>query len=166
MFLTEQLKMVPLFNNYDLSTHDTIMTSDSINMKNYHHATILINFHALGGADTRLYVYSGAAAAALTSTLYFAYAFGGAASGSASSDVLTAWAWTDSTTPYVTITNGTYDNYMMVLEVPATIMDLANNENWLHLNFTDPSTGATGNVTATAILRPRYMNNLSATALT
>jgi hypothetical protein len=45
-------------------------------------------------------------------------------------------------------------------------MDLANNENWLTLNHTDPTTGCTGNVTAGAILHPRYQSNSSATALT
>lgn len=162
MYLAEQYKMVPVANNYDLSTHDTLMTLDSINMKNYHHCTFLAQFHALGVASTILYVYSGATDGALTSALTFNYAFGGATILTASCDVLAAWA----TSAALTITHGTYDGYLLVIEVPATIMDLANNEDWLTINLTDPTTGATGNVTVTAILWPRYGYNRIATALT
>lgn len=162
MYLAEQYKFVPVFAGYDLSTHDTVMTSDSINMKNFHHCTFIITFDDIGTASPVLYVYSGTTAAALTSALTFNYAFGGAATGSANADVLTAWA----TSAALTITHGTYDSYMLVVEVPATIMDMANDEEWLHLNFTDPSTGCTGQVTATAILHPRYGGNIAATALT
>ncbi len=63
------------------------------------------------------------------------------------------------------LTNGTYDNYMLIVEVDASAMDVANSEEWLTMRFTDPG-GATGNVTVIAILEPRYTGNLSATALT
>lgn len=163
MYLTENFKIVPLYAGYDLSTHDTVMTSDSINMKNYHHATIIVTYDDIGTASPILYVYCGAAAAALTSALTFTYAFGGAATGSASADVLNAW----STSAALTITHGTYDNYMLVIEVSASQMVAAGaTYNWLHLNHTDPTTGCTGQVTATAILWPRYKNNVAATALT
>lgn len=162
MYLAEQYKFVPVANNYDLSTHDTLMTLDSINMKNYHHCTFLVQFHAIGVASTVLYVYSGASDGALTSALTFNYAFGGAAVTVANCDVLAAWG----TSAALTITHGTYDNYLLVIEVPAALMDLANNEDWLTMNLTDPDTGATGNVTVTAILKPRYSSNRIATALT
>jgi len=162
MFLNEKVKLVPVANNYDLSTHDTLMTLDSINMKNYHHCTFLVQFHTLATASPVLYVYSGATDGALTSALTFWYAFGGAAITVANCDVLAAW----STSAALAITHGTYDNYMLVIEVPASIMDTANDEEWLTMNLTDPDTGATGNVTVTAILQPRYGGNLSVTALT
>lgn len=161
MYLAEQYKIVPVANNYDLSTHDTLMTLDSINMKGFHHCTFLVQFHAIGTASPILYVYSGATDGALTSALTFNYAFGGAAITVANCDVLAAW----STSAALTITHGTYDNYLLVIEVPATIMDLANSEDWLTMNLTDPTTGCTGNVTVTAILWPRYTGNRSATAL-
>lgn len=162
MFLAEAKKFVPLYNYYDLSTDDTTMPSDSINMKGYHHATIYIQYHTIGTASPLLYAYSGATDAALTSALTFWYAFGGAAAAAANCDVLAAWG----TSAALTVTHGTYDDYMLILEIPATVMDLANNENWLTLNHTDPTTGCTGNVTAGAILHPRYQNNVSVTALT
>ena len=161
MFLSEKYKPVPVANNYDLSTHDTLMTLDSINMANYHHCTFLVHFHDIGTSSPVLYVYSGATDGALSSALTFWYAFGSAAITVADCDVLAAW----STSAALTITHGTYDNYLLVIEVPAEIMDTANNEEWLTMNLTDPDTGCTGNVTVTAILHPRYPSNVSVTAL-
>ena len=159
--LAEKYKFVPIYNYYDLSTDDTTMPSDSINMKNYHHATIYIQYHTIGTASPLLYAYSGATDGAQSSALTFRYAFGSAAVGSASCDVLAAWA----TSAALTVTHGTYDDYMLILEISAASMDLANNEEWLTLNHTDPITGCTGNVTAVAILHPRYQSGQSATAL-
>lgn len=163
MYLTENYKLVPMFSGYDLSTHDTLMTSDSINMKNYHHATLLVQFDDIGTASPILYVYCGATDGALTSALTFSYAFGSAACGSATADVLGAW----STSAALTITHGTYDNYLLVVEVSAAQMTAAGNTyDWLTVNFTDPTTGCTGQVTITAILWPRYKSNVAGTALT
>lgn len=161
MFLTDNIKPVPVASNYDLSTHDTLMTLDSINMKDFTHCTFLVQFAAIGTASPVLYVYSGATDGALTSALTFNYAFASAACLSASADVLAAWG----TSAALTITHGTYDNYLLVIEVPASIMDVANSEEWLTINLTDPSTGCTGNVTVTALLQPRYPANCSVSAL-
>jgi len=161
MFLAEQYKIVPVANNYDLSTHDTLMTLDSINMKGFHHATFLVQFHTIATASPLVYVYSGATDGALSSALTFTYAFGTAAVLGTDADVLAAWA----TSAALTITHGTYDNYLLVIEVDADIMDLANNEEWLTMNLTDPTTGCTGNVSVVAVLQGRYNNNVSVTAL-
>jgi hypothetical protein len=158
MLFGDQYKIVPIYHEYDLSTHDTTQPSDSWNMKDYHHATIILQYNTLGGASTVAYVYSGTSAAALTSALTFYYAFSGADTGTAtagsatSCDVLAAW----STSAALTVTHGTYTDRMLVIEVPATAMDLANNEEWMTVNHTDPSTGATGTVSGFAILHPRY----------
>ena len=161
MYLAEQFKIVPVASGYDLSTHDTLMTLDSINMKNFNHCTFLVQFAAIGTASPLLYVYSGATDGALTSALTFTYAFGGAAILTADCDVLAAW----STSAALTITHGTYDNYLLVIEVDADIMDMANNEEWLTINLTDPTTGCTGNVTVTAILQGNGAGYQSVTAL-
>jgi hypothetical protein len=160
MYLAEEYKIVPVANNYDLSTDDT-MTLDSINMKGFHHCTYLVHFHAIGTASPILYVYSGATNGARTSPLTFTYAWGAAAVLGTNCDVLAAWG----TSAALTVTHGTYDNYLLVIEVPAAQMDMANNEEWLTMNLTDPITGCTGNVTVTAVLKPRYSNNRSVTAL-
>jgi len=159
MMLAEQFKLVPVLSDGDLNAGVTLDT-DSINMKNYHHATFIIGLQTLAGASATLEAYSGATDGACTSALTVNSAFGSAAQGSANCDVLTAWTSGSS----VTLTHGTYDNYMLVIEVPATAMDLDNGENWLTLRFTDPG-GATGNVQVHAILKPRYANGQSPTAL-
>jgi len=171
MFLAEKYKIVPIYHEYDLSTHDTVQPSDSWNMKGYHHATIILQYNTLGGASTLCYVYSGTTAAALSSALIFNYAFSGADTGTAtagsatSCDVLAAWGVVTTAAPYVTVTHGTYTDRMLVIEVSASAMDTANNEEWMTVNHTDPSTGATGNVTGFAILHPRYPGNRIPTCL-
>ena len=55
---------------------------------------------------------------------------------------------------------------MLIVEVDASDMDIDNEENWLTLSFPDDATGATGGLSAVAILEPRYTGNSSATALT
>jgi hypothetical protein len=161
MKLAEEFKIVPVLSDQDLSSAAT-MAADSINMKNFHWCTYIINFQTLGGAAIYVKVYSGATDAATTSALTFKYAFGGAATGSASSDILAA----TSTSANLSVAHATYDNYMLVIEVDASDMDVANSEEWLTLQFEDTDGGATGNVSAVAILKPRYTSDSSATALT
>jgi hypothetical protein len=159
MKLAEEKKIVPVLNYDDMDT-GTALDGDSINMKNYHRATFIVNLHDIGTASPVLYLYSGATDGAKTSALTFHYAFGSAAQGTADCDVL----GTDSTSAALTLTHGTYDNYMLIVEIDADAMDVANSEEWLTISFTDPGT-ATGHVTVTAILEPRYTGNCSATAL-
>ena len=164
--LAERMKIVPVAN--ELAMDPATSYTDSINMKNYHHATFILKFSAIGGADSHLWAYSGAADATYTSALPFKYAFGGAAIGSASCDVLAAWTsnLSGGVPAAVHITNATYSNYMMVVEIDAADMDMANQEEWLALGFLDTDGSATGNVTVIAVLEPRYTKNRSATALT
>ena len=161
MRFPEEKKVVPVASDMDVNASAT-NPADSINMKNFHRATFLINLQTLAGADLHCIVYSGATAAALTSALTFHYAFMGAAALAANADVLAD----DGTSSDLTIANATYDNYMLVVEVDASDMDVANGEEWLTLSFPDSATGATGNLSAVAILEPRYTGNVSPTALT
>lgn len=157
----ENYKIVPVGSDIDLNAA-AANDCDSINMKNFHRATFLVNLQTLGGADHFIALYSGATNGAKTSALTFRYAFGSAAAAAASCDVLAAW----STSAMLTVAHATYDNYLLVIDIEASAMDLANNENWLTLSFLDTSTGATGNVSVIAVLEPRYTNNQSVTALT
>lgn len=159
--LAENMKIVPIGADIDLSAA-AANDCDSINMKNFHKATFLIQFQTLGGAAIYVNLYSGATDGAKTSQLTFNYAFGGAAQGSASCDVLAAWA----TSSDLSVAHATYDNYLLVVEIDASAMDVANNEDWLTLTFEDTDTGATGNVAVIAVLEPRYSSDRSATALT
>ena len=161
--LSEKYHIVPIWQDADMSS---TLTGDSINMANYHGATFIFTFGTLGTASSTLTFHSGATDAATSSALYFNYAFGGAAIGTAvagstaSCDVLAAWTNANS----LAITHGTYGNYMLVVEIDASVMDMANDEEWLTPVLTDPGT-ATGTVDCIAILKPRYSGNRSATAL-
>lgn len=160
MRLPECCKIVPVLSDGDLNAGATL-SCDSINMKNYRRATFLINFQTIGVAASYVLLYSGATDGALTSALTFRYAFGGAATGSASADVLAA----ETTSANLSVAHATYDNYLLVVEIEAVEMDVANGENWLTLVFADTDTGATGNVSVVAILDPRYSGNRSESAL-
>jgi len=161
--LAENYKIVPVAQEINIS--GTVYT-DSINMKGFHEATFIFVFNTLGTASATLTVNSGTTDAACTSAMYFNYAFGGAALGTAtagsatSCDVLAAW--TNAAT--LSITHGTYSNFMLVVEVDSASMDIANSEEWLTCKFVEGSSG-TGLVSGTAILKPRFKENRSETCL-
>lgn len=155
--LNENFKVVPVMNYADISS---TVYADCINMKNYHKCTYLIMCNALAGATATLTVTSGAADAAYTSALYFNYAWGGAATAAASCDVLSAWTNAAS----CALTHTTYSGFMLVVEVSASDMDIANSENWLSFVITTAGS-VTGRVSAFAVLEPRFQGNRSATAL-
>lgn len=157
---TEDFKPVQVASDIDL-TGAAVNECGSINMSTFHKATFIVNFQDLGGAAIYVKAFSGAASGSLTSALTFRYALGQAAYGSTDSDVLDDWA----TSANLSIAHATYDNFMLVIEIDAKSMDLANEENWLTLVFADTDTGATGNVSVCAILDPRYGSNQSASAL-
>lgn len=161
MLVAECMKIVPVLSDLDLTGTDASMPADSINMRTLNRATFLINLQTLGGASATVKVFSGATDGALTSALTFRYAFMTAAAAGVDADVLLPWATASS----VTLTHGTYDNYMLVIDVLASEMDTANDEEWLTLDFQDPSTGATGNVSAVAICETRTPGNCSVSVL-
>jgi len=158
MNLAEEKKIVPLLNTADYSAG---VSMDSINMKNYHKATIILTFGAITG-DSVLKFYSGATAAATTSELSFRYAIGGAAIASANADVLAATATAEAASG-VTLTAATYQNKMLVLEIDASEMDVNNAEEWLTLVLDETATA--GICHAVAVLESRYSGNQSVTAL-
>ena len=151
MYTEGQMHIVPILSDLDLTTGAS-MSGDSINMSKYHHCTFVVGFQDLDVAAMYVKVYSGATNGALDSALTFNYAFGGAAAGSANCDVYAAWA----TSANLAVAHATYDNYTLLIEVPATIMDVASGEKWLTIVFLDTDTNATGNVQVHAILHPRY----------
>jgi hypothetical protein len=158
MRFPEMFKVVPIANDLALTANPTV--PDSINMTNFHRATFIIQTHTLGGGDPVLTVLSGASNAAKTSTLYFKYAYAGSTVLGATADVLAADAYVNT----LTIGHATKDNWMLIVEVDTADMDMANQEEWLTLNFADGG-ATTGNVTIVAILEPRYTQACSVTAL-
>jgi len=155
MKLAENKKIVPVLA---LDTIGSGGDFDSINMSKYHHCTFIITFGTLVG-DGVLTINSGATNGAKTSALTFRYARGGAAIGSASCDVLAA----DTSAATLTLTAATYTDFMLIVEVDASEMDVANGEYWLTGSLSNA--GTSGAMDAVAILDPRYTSDRSATAL-
>jgi len=169
MKLAEKYKIVLVTSNLDYNTGATA-TTKGINMKNFHSCTYLIDIGTLAVADVTIKAYSGATDMALTSALPFKYAYGGstclwAAAGTtpaSGADVLAAEVEVTAATGLV-VAQATYPNYMLLIEVDASIMDVANGESWLSLSITCGA--ATGLASVFALLEPRYTGNASATAL-
>jgi len=159
--ITKNVKYSPVGVDIDFNTAASNL-SDSINMSNFHSCTYLIQLYDIGTASPVLIAYSGATDAACTSALPFKYRFGGAAQGSANCDVF--GDWTDCAATGLTLTHGTYDNYLLQVYIDAAAMDIANGEKWLTLDFTDPG-GATGQAIVIAALEPRYLSGTEVTAL-
>ena len=164
MKLAEEKKVVLVASELNFTTDQT---TKGINMKGYHHATFLIEFGTIGTDDVNVKAYSGTDDLSLTSAIAFRYAYsattclqGTIASGA---DVLSAEATVVAADGLV-VAQSTKSNFMLIVEVDASDMDLDNEEEWLSLKFTDTGS-ATGMATVFAILEPRYTSNRSATAL-
>lgn len=155
MRLAENLKVVPVMA---LDTIGSGGDADSINMARYHHCTFVMTFGTMSG-DAVMTVNSGASDGAKTSALTFNYALGGAAIGAADCDVLAA----DTAAATLTLVAATYTDKMLIVEVRAAAMDLANNEGWLTLSLSNA--GTSGTVDVVAILEPRYSSDRSVSAL-
>ena len=148
------LKLVPIINSSDINAG---VDGDSINMAKAHRATFILMFGTLVG-DAVLTVNSGATDGAKTSALYFDYALGSAAVGSASADVLGDVTNAAS----LTLTAATYSNKMLVVQVDARAMDLANNEEWLTLSLS--AAANSGICECVAIIEPRYSDGTTVLA--
>lgn len=160
MRLAEEKKIVPVLASEDTGAG---VSADSINMKGYHRCTFIITMATIVG-DAVLTVASGATAGAATSALTFHYAFGNADIGTytdanTAADILGA----DATSAALTITGTAYDDRMLIVEVDASDMDVANDENWLTLAISSAGTSAFMHIVA--ILEPRYTGNVSGSAL-
>lgn len=155
MKLAEEKKIAPVMA---LDTIGAGGDADSINMKGFHHATFIMTFGTLVG-DAVMTINSGATDGAKTSALTFKHAIGGAAIGSANCDVLAAEASVAS----LTLVAATYTDKMLVVEVDASDMDIANAEDWLTLSLS--AAGTSGACDVVAVLEPRYTGNRSVSAL-
>lgn len=162
--ISERYKIVPVAKEIDLSSTvytDNIFCKDLVGK-----VCFCFILNTLGGASSTLTVTSAAADAAYTTAIRFNYAFGGAALGTAtagsatSCDVLAAW--TSAST--LTLTYGSYSNFMLVVEVDLADMNSALDHDWLACKFTTTSS-VTGNVSGFAICEPRYPSNASDTVL-
>lgn len=154
---SEKLKIVPILNSANVSTGTDC---DSINMANYHRATLIFTFGAVT-TDITITPTCGATEGAKTTAVPLQYAKGGATIGTAvlgsasSCDVLAAWTAHASAASITAASN-----IMAVVEINATAM--ADSKPWLTVTV---AAGTSGICHCVAILEPRYTGNRSATAL-
>jgi hypothetical protein len=163
MKLAEEYKIV-LSSALDWNAGAGFVDVDSINMKGFHYATFLIDIGTMTGANGTITVHSGPTAGARTSALTFKYAYGSAtalwATHAAGHDVLA----TTATSASLVVVQATYPNYLLVIEVDASAMDVASGEEWLTMRLADVG-GAGGLASVFAILKPRYTGGQSASAV-
>lgn len=108
--------------------HQAGIAGDSFTMKNYRHATFILQFAALTG-DAVLTLKSGATAGTETTAETFNYRLADAVQGSDGADGFAAWATSSS----LTLTAATYANKTLILEIDAA--DLTRDQPWLTLAF-------------------------------
>ena len=154
MELSEQLKFVPLLVMPDINAGSDM---DSINMKNYHSATLVITFDNALAGDPILTLNSGASDGTKTTAETFSYRYGSAATASATSDTLT----TRATSAGLEITGATLVSRMLICEIDASAMTVGQ-------EFLTPSlsaAGSAGGCHCVAILTPRYQGNVIPSAI-
>jgi len=133
---------------------------ESVNMKNYHRMTLVFTNGVTSGSAV-LKIYSGAADAGTSSAVDFSYAYGGGAIAAASADYLSATTAVTAASG-LALASATFSSKMMVFEINASAMNIANGEEWLTPVIS--SAGTSGITHAVAILEPRYTNNRSLSA--
>lgn len=108
--------------------HAAGFTGVSINMANVHHVCFICSFGELTGSSD-LTVKTGASAGTETTALTFNYRWASAARGTAGADVYGSW----STSAALEITDGTYEDYVLLVEVDAS--EVTADEPWLTLSI-------------------------------
>jgi hypothetical protein len=161
---SEKFKIVPVAKEIDLAS--TVYTDNLYCKDLVGKVCFAFILNTLSGASSTLTVTSAAADAAYTTAIRFNYAFGGAALGTAtagsatSCDVLTDY--TSAAT--LTLTYGTYNNFMLIVEVDLADMDSSLDHDWLACKFTT-TTSVAGKVSGFAICNYRYPGSNSDTVL-
>lgn len=135
---------------------------DSFNMSGYDQATIIMIFAASLTGNNILTLECGATDSSDTSDATFHYRIGAAAPSSAGSDTLAA----DATSAALTLTAGTYQGKMLVVELHADELPKSGETvyNWVTVDF--DGTASTATVTAFAILsKARYAKAVMPSAI-
>jgi hypothetical protein len=152
--LCEEFKIVPLQQPEDAGAGAE--TFDSICMKNYSHATLILLFGD-NTADNILTIYEGKTDAALTTAITFSYRLTSAIAKAASADIL----GDETTSAALTITAATYEDKMLVVEIDAS--ELTEDYDWITAKL--DGSGTEQFIAAVAILYPKYQGAALHTAL-
>jgi hypothetical protein len=143
--LVEEMKIVPILTPADLA--GGAGTCESVCMKNYRHVTFIFMFGAMTGSSV-LKVRQGATDGSTTADMTFSYRVTAISCGTNSADVF----GTEATSAAWTITDGTYEDKTLVIEIdPAEMTD---GYDWL-----TPNISAVANpllISCVAILYPKY----------
>ena len=157
--LAEDYKIVPLLASTDTGGGVTLESFKLLGGS----ATIVMTCGAVTG-NAGLKIYSGAAAAQMTSQIDFKIAGTAGAIGAASGDYLSAWVDALAASSGTALTAATYTTKTAVIHIAAGAVDTANNEGWI-TPIIDGS-GSTGAIHAVAYIEnPRYQSNRSKTVL-
>jgi hypothetical protein len=155
MRLCEQHKIVPCIEPEDHQASG--VDGDSVSLENYGHVTFVFTFGELTG-NAVLTINSGASAGTKTTAETFNYRATAADLGAASGDAL----GTESTSAALTLTDATYEDRMVVVEMDAD--EFTEGQQWITPNVSDAATECF--VSCIAILsKPRYAQGVPPTAI-
>jgi len=131
---------------------------ESFKMNNSRRATIVLLMEDITVGSPIATLYSGASDGTKTTAETFRYRYSDAAINTATADTFSAW----STSAALTITHGTYDNFMLIIQIDAE--QLTDGQEWLTLQIGDQATEFT--IAALALLDgPRYAQHDMPTAI-
>lgn len=157
MRLCELTKIVPVFTcAADMSG---TITGDSVCVKNFGHATFILVFDGTVDGAAALTLKQGATDAAATAALACDYTYTAVDIGSDGAETLAALA--NDSDGAISLTEATYENRMMVIEVDCKTM--TDGYDWIDLIIASITNGL---VSCICILsEPRYASDLGETVL-
>jgi len=157
MRLSERYHFIPVMADADISDG---ATGDSFCMKDYHHCCLLFTSETTNwGAGPDIIVYEGATDGATTHAMTVPYRYASAAVGSANSDVWGAWQ----TAAAEIAMDADHEGYWYIIEFDAS--DMTGDYDWITVSVDADASAAGGGFTCTAILTPRYAQDVFPTAL-
>ena len=135
-------------------------TSDTINMANYNHCTIIMTGDSSVATNGVITVYASDADGDTDAAVTFTYRYAGGNVDATLSDVYT----TPATSAALTATAADLDDRTFIIEVDAEDMNVSGTQ-YNFLNVQVDSSGSAGTVTMVAILsEPRYQKDIMPTA--
>ena len=156
MRLCELVKFVPILA---INDHTSGVTMDAFKLTEHGHATVVFIFGADITGDFVLTVTQGATAGASTLALPFDYAYTATDINTDGAETLNALA--NDADGVLTLTEGTYENRMLVLEIDGK--SLTDPYDWVDMRL---SSAGAGTISGLAILsEPRYGSDIGETVL-
>lgn len=157
MRLLEYAKIVPILA---IADHGAGVTMDAFKLTNHGHATVIFVFGADIDGDAVLTCTQGATAGANTAALAFDYAYTETDINSDGAETFTALA--NDSDGVLTLTEATYENRLLVLEIDGK--SLTDGYDWVDIRLSSAATACT--ISGVVILsEQRYGSDLGETVL-